>query len=127
MNKEKDLRTVATFCVVFCLIGFWFYHSKQAEWAWWMSVLATALLAASLLSDHVAHWLAKAWMTFGMALGWVNSRIILGLVFIVVLTPVSLLYRLVKGDVLKLKRPKGDSVYVDRNKKYSFSDLEKPW
>lgn len=127
MDKEKDIRTVATFCVVFILIGLYFNFKREAEWGFWMSAIAAGLLAMSLISTHICHWLAKAWMTFGMALGWVNSRIILGLVFIVVLTPVSLLYRLVKGDVLNIKPQKRNSIYVERRKKYRFSDLEKPW
>ena len=43
------------------------------------------------------------WMRLGHALGWINSRIILGLVFLLVLQPISIFMRILGYDPLKLK------------------------
>ena len=42
-------------------------------------------------------------MKLGFILGWVNSRIILGLVFIIVLLPIALIMRVIGYDPLKIK------------------------
>ena len=46
----------------------------------------------------------KAWMKLGHILGWVNSRIILGLVFLIVLQPISLIMRIFGHDPLRTKK-----------------------
>ena len=45
----------------------------------------------------------KAWMKLGLILGWLNSRLILGLVFILVLQPIAFIMRISGYDPLKLK------------------------
>ncbi len=46
----------------------------------------------------------KFWMAIGNVLGWINSRLILGLVFILVLQPISIFMKIFKYDPLKLKK-----------------------
>ena len=48
----------------------------------------------------------KAWMLFGQMLGWINSRIILSLVFFIVLLPISFFMKLFGYDPLKKKKIK---------------------
>ena len=56
-------------------------------------------------------------MKLGIALGWVNSRIILGLVFIIVLLPISFVMRLIGHDPLRTKQ-KGEKTYREKRKDY---------
>ena len=46
----------------------------------------------------------RAWMKLGHILGWLNSRIILGLVFLIVLQPIALIMRIFGHDPLKTKK-----------------------
>ena len=46
----------------------------------------------------------KVWITIGEILGWINSKIILGMVFIIVLQPISILMKLTGYDPLSMKR-----------------------
>ena len=46
----------------------------------------------------------RAWMKLGHILGWVNSRIILGLVFFIVLQPIALIMRILGHDPLRTKK-----------------------
>ena len=46
----------------------------------------------------------RAWMKLGHILGWLNSRIILGLVFLIVLQPIALIMRIFGYDPLKTKK-----------------------
>ena len=45
----------------------------------------------------------KFWMNIGEYLGWINSRIILGLVFIIILNPLAFFMKLFNYDPLRKK------------------------
>ena len=80
--------------VVFALVGVWLWLRKHHPIAG-LSVGgagALMLVVAPLWPPAVlgVRWL---WMTVAGAIGWVNSRILLGVIFFVVLTPISLLRR----------------------------------
>ena len=64
----------------------------------------------------------KFWMNLGYVLGWINSRIILGLVFIFVLLPIAIIMKIFGYDPLR-KSKKRLSSY--KEKKTSEVDLTK--
>ena len=70
-------------------------------WTLWIAIpfLITGILKPSLL-----FYPFKGWMALGLALGWINSRIILGLVFLLVLQPIALIMKFVGYDPLKTKK-----------------------
>jgi hypothetical protein len=53
----------------------------------------------------------RIWMTLARALAWINTRIILFLLFYVVLTPVGVVMRLLGRDPLKRKLDRACSSY----------------
>ena len=58
------------------------------------------------------------WVKFGELLGKIIAPIVMALVYFVVLTPISLILRLIKKDILKLKILKNaDSYWIKRIKK----------
>ncbi len=63
----------------------------------------------------------KAWMATGHALGWINSHIILGLVFIFILQPIAYLMRFTGYDPLRRRR-KGEKTYRE-NRQDHKTDL----
>ena len=54
-------------------------------------------------------------MALGHVLGWINSHIILGLVFILVLQPIAYIMRLTGYDPLRSKRT-GEKTYREKRK-----------
>ena len=77
-------------------------------WTLWIGIPALILgfVAPALLKQPY-----RAWMALGHALGWVNSHIILGLVFIVVLQPIAYVMRLFGHDPLRRKKDNGGKSY----------------
>ena len=61
-------------------------------------------LLIGLTSPHLLYYPYKYWMKLGLTLGWVNSRVILGLVYIIILLPIAFIMRLLGYDPLKTKR-----------------------
>jgi len=76
-------------------------------------------LVIGLTSPSLLYYPYKFWMKLGVILGWVNSRIILGLVFIIVLLPISFVMRLIGYDPLRNKR-KGEKTYREKRKHYQI-------
>ena len=76
------------------------------------------LLLATLgwLKPLWLYYPSKAWWKFAMVLGYVNARIILTIVFAFVLTPISLVWRLIGRDPLQRDRKNwpGWSAYPER-------------
>jgi len=75
-----------------------------------------------LLSGWASDRVIFGWHKLGHALGYVNSRIILSAIFLMVLTPIALLYR-----ATRKKEITGSSFFVTRNHTYTTKDLEKGW
>ena len=92
-------------------------HGFRA-WTLWISV---PVLLLGIFAPSKLNILYRCWMSLGHALGWVNSRIILGLVFVLVLQPIALLMKVFGYDPLR-KRKKNLSSYRE-DKKNSKIDL----
>ena len=61
-------------------------------------------LIIGIINPSLLFYPYKVWMKLGHILGWVNSRIILGLVFVIVLQPISLIMRIFNYDPLRKKK-----------------------
>ena len=94
-------------------------HGFRA-WTLWVGFLG---LLIGLTSPCLLYYPYKFWMKLGVILGWVNSRIILGLVFIIVLLPISFVMRLIGYDPLRIKK-KGEKTYRE-NRKGHQTDLKR--
>ena len=71
------------------------------SWTLWVGIPS---LLVGILKPDLLLYPYKGWMALGHALGWINSRIILGLIFLVVLQPIALLMRAFGHDPLRKKQ-----------------------
>ncbi len=105
----------------FTLLGFIFKIN-------FLFVVAIFLIFIGIFLKKLSYWIIKKWLKFGEFMAIFNSRIILAFMFLFVLTPVAIFYRLIKGDVLILKkRDNKKGYYFLRDKEYLDVDLIKPW
>ena len=70
----------------------------------WTLFIGTPGLLLGIFSPRLLFYPYKLWIKIGYILGWFNSRIILGLIFILVLIPIALIMKILKYDPLKLKK-----------------------
>lgn len=82
------------------LLPLLFGHDFRA-WTLWIGIPGLIL---GLTAPRLLHIPYKFWMRLGNALGWLNSHIILGLVFIVVLQPIAYIMRATGYDPLRRRR-----------------------
>ena len=94
-----------------------FGHAFRA-WTLWIGI---PVLILGLIAPRILYYPYKSWMALGHVLGWVNSHIILGLVFILILQPIAYIMRLTGYDPLRKKR-RGEKTYRE-NRKDHQTDL----
>ena len=100
--SKKDLRVFlglwAGIFAVFLIAGI-VRHDTIRIWALCGAVISIALLATPRLATP----LYKAWIWVGEKIGFVISRVILAIIFFGIFTPLGLIFRLFKRDILGLK------------------------
>jgi hypothetical protein len=79
------------------MIGLWPVVFRGADPHLWAIVIASLLILPALLFPGSLKPIYRGWMALGEVLGWINTRIILGLVFYGLVTPMGLIMRFVKG------------------------------
>ncbi|MEL6923554.1 MAG: SxtJ family membrane protein [Bacteroidota bacterium] len=94
--------------------------------AQWLITVAASVAVVSLVIPPVGRLIEKAWYKLAQVLGWINTRILLSIVFFLILFPIAWLTRLFGKVSLQLKRPK-DTVFTTRNHQYSKADFENMW
>ena len=80
------------------------------EFRAWTLLIGVPVLILGLIAPRLLKYPYHFWMKLGHALGWINSHIILGLVFILILQPIAYIMRLTGYDPLRTKR-KGEKTY----------------
>ena len=103
------------FFVVFLLIAL-YPLSKQGEIRVWSLIISLIFLFLGLLNSKILSPLNKIWFKFGIILGKIISPLVMGIIFFLVVTPIGLLMRLFKKDVLSLKFDKNNRTYwIEKN------------
>lgn len=93
----------------------------------WLGKVAFILGAVSIFIPAAAKAIEWGWLKFALAMGWLNSRILLSIVYFVFLMPIAWLAKFFTKDPLMLKAKHASSLYVTRNHQYTKKDLENIW
>ena len=99
---------------VLLLIAAWQYYRGRMTATAVLGGIGVALMLTGLLLPPVARRFHTLWMRFAVLLGWVNSRILLGLMFYGVFTPYRLVGRLVGRDPLTRRGARRDTYWLPR-------------
>lgn len=102
-STPKDVRKFGIMFSVICLmVAALSVYKGSTIWTWMLGGSAFFLITG-LFVHQILKPIYIGWMTFAFALGWVNTRIILGLVYYLIFTPVSLILRLLRKDILEMR------------------------
>lgn len=105
------------FGVVFALLAAygWFLNSWPSVVVLSLLAVAVAFLLLGFVAPKVLRPLNWLWFQLGQLLGKIVSPLVLGAIFFLMLTPVSLVTRLFGRDELRLKRKASQTSYwLDR-------------
>jgi hypothetical protein len=100
---------------IFAIIGLWPMLWRGEEVRVWAMVVAGLLLLPAAVYPQSLRWPYRGWMAVGQVLGWVNTRIILGVIFYGLFTPMGVIMRWAGRDQLRLKHdPQAETYRIDR-------------
>jgi Saxitoxin biosynthesis operon protein SxtJ len=107
---KKDLRkfglTVGGILALLAGVSWWRGHELPPII---LGALAVLLIVPGLVAPTLLRPVEKAWMRFAAGLAWVNTRIILTVLFYVIFFPIGVVRRALGKDGLNRKLGEGES------------------
>ena len=100
---------------IFALIGLWPFLFGAGGLRLWALVLACLLIAPAVGFPSILAPVYCGWMRLGHVLGWVNTRIIMAVIFFFVVTPMGWIMRLMRKDpMLRRFEPNAETYRVKK-------------
>ena len=115
INKKNNITFGILFFIFFFIIGLYPLVSVGVIRIWSV-VLSLVFLIITIIRPNLFTFLNRSWIQFGIFLGKIISPIVMGLVFFFVVTPIGILVRILKKDVMGLKRG-ASSYWINREDK----------
>jgi hypothetical protein len=123
--REFAYTMAAALVVIFCLFLPWLFTRAIP---YWPAVTAAILLLQAILFPKSLAPIQLIWMRIGAVLGWINTRIILAIVFFLLITPMGWLQR--KRGKLHYKigyDTTANTYKIPRQSHLNAHDLENPF
>ncbi|MBV2129318.1 SxtJ family membrane protein [Arsukibacterium indicum] len=92
----------------------------------WPLLLSAVFLLLAGLWPTGLYYPYRAWMAFARVMAWINTRLLLGLVFYLMLLPLGLVLQLF-GKLQYKRKPTGDSYWLAPDKTPTAKNLEDPF
>ena len=103
MGQLSNRREIRNFCLIvggiFCLIGVWPWFRGEDPRIWALAI-GGALIALEGILPQALVPVHRAWMFLGHIMGWVNTRILLAIVFYGIITPIGMARRWFSADTI---------------------------
>jgi hypothetical protein len=132
VNTNPDKQELRKFGLVFAtamvlIFGLFFPWLLERPWPVWPWIVAAVFAVPALLLPQILKPVFLVWMKIGHALGWINSRIILGILFFLMFAPVALLLRLLGKDMLKRRLDASATTYRIASEQLPRDRMERPY
>jgi predicted membrane protein len=118
-NNNIKIGTNKSFGIVFFLFFFIisiFPLFKDENIIIWSLIMAIIFLILGLLNSKILTPLNKIWFKFGILLGSFISPIVMGVVFFAIVTPTSLIIKILGKNLLNLKKGNKKTYWIERSK-----------
>jgi hypothetical protein len=115
MPEPKSVRELRSFGLIvgsiFGVIGLWPLLRHGLPVRTWALTLAVPLVFLALAFPWTLRYPFRGWMFLGHCLGWVNSRILMTLMFYAVFTPTAVFMRLINRDAMNRRFDRSATTY----------------
>jgi len=121
-SSKKELKTFGlTVGVVVGLLGLLFLYKGRSFYPYLLTI-SGLLILSGLTRPALLKPVQKVWMSFAVIMGWFMTRVILAVLFFLVVTPIGVVFKLLRKDILGVKIDKETKSYwvkkdnVDKDK-----------
>jgi hypothetical protein len=122
--REFSLVIGAILVTVFGLLLPWLSGGNYPRWPW---LVASILGATGLTVPRILVPVHKGWFAIGYTLAWINTRIVLGIVFFLVLSPIGIVARLLGYDPMRRYLDTETDTYRIDSKDRAKAHFERPF
>ena len=81
----------------------------------WSFVIASAFFILGIINSRLLNPLNKLWFKFGLLLAKFISPLVMGLIFFFLVSPIAIVMRLLKKDLLNLKFNKSNTYWISKS------------
>ncbi len=137
MHDDKPLSTqelrkfgLVTGAMIILFIGVllpWLGHKNILAWQKITAPLGSAFIVWALAHAKSLVWIHKPWMFIAEKIGWVNTRIIMALLFYVILMPIGFMMRIAGKDPMARKFEATASSYRINKEPQPKDHMETPY
>jgi len=115
IKRKNNITFGILFFIFFLIVGLYPLISNKPIRIWSVAV-SLVFLIITIFKPNLFIFLNKLWIKFGILLGKIISPIVMGLVFFFVVTPIGIFVKVLKKDVMGLKRG-ASSYWITREDK----------
>ena len=101
------------FFVVFLLIAI-YPVINDGDLRLWSLIISLFFLVLGLINSKILSPFNKLWFKFVIFLGKIISPFVMSIIFFLVVTPIGILMRILKKDLLSLKKNNNKSYWVEK-------------
>ena len=122
--RKFGLTTSAIIIGLFALVIPWLFNIGYPRWPW---ILGGFLGAWALLAPGTLRPVYAGWMRFGHVMNWINTRLILGIMFYGIFLPIGVVMRLFGKDSMHRKLDKTQASYRVKSQHEPKDNVERPY
>ena len=112
ISSNKNFGIV--FSIFFLLISIYLLLNNNPIYYWSLFV-SFIFLVLGLMNSKILSPLNLLWFKFGILLGKIVAPIIMGVIFFLVVTPISIILKIFGKDVLNLKFNNNKTYWIEKN------------
>jgi hypothetical protein len=109
---------------IFGLLIPWIWDLEMARWPW---ITAAIFIAWGLAAPATLASVFHLWMKLGGVLGWINTRLLLAMVFYLMFFPLGVIMRLFGWDAMQRKLNANLQSYRSASKVRARDNMENPF
>ena len=125
ISSDKNLKRFGLIWALIFLFGAFYPSFSLKGIKYWFLFISLSFLVSSLAYPKALKFFYISWLKFGNVIGFINSSIIMFFTFYLLITPTSLILKLLHRDFLEKKiSSRGPSYWKDKKQpssmKYQF-------
>ena len=105
------------FSVVFLLIFLYFFYYSYFKLYIFFLGLSCITVLLTVFSPNKLLFFNKIWFKVGLLLNLVVSPLILGFIFYILITPISIFFKIIRRDYLSMKLNNKDTYWIKSEEK----------
>ncbi len=118
MSKKIKVSSNKSFGIVFSIfflfISIYLFLNEYPTYYWSLFV-SFIFLVLGLMNSKILSPLNLLWFKFGILLGKIVSPVVMGIIFFLVVTPISIILKIFGKDILNLKFNNNKTYWIEKD------------